>query len=68
MTTISRTEDRSKYIVCVDFDGVIHSYKNIGASPGLMVNCPNKLYRGVGRIEPADEIRYEDAADCMPWN
>lgn len=40
--------------------GVIHAYRNIGAVPGMVVNCPNRLFAGVGRKEPVDEIRYED--------
>jgi dTDP-4-dehydrorhamnose 3,5-epimerase len=40
--------------------GVVHAYKNIGAEPGLVFNCPNRLYKGVGRKEPVDEIRHEE--------
>jgi dTDP-4-dehydrorhamnose 3,5-epimerase len=40
--------------------GVIHAYKNIGTVDGITVNCPNRLYRGEGKREPVDEIRYED--------
>jgi dTDP-4-dehydrorhamnose 3,5-epimerase len=43
--------------------GVVHAYKNVGGEPGLVFNCPNRLYRGRGRKEPVDEIRHEDRAD-----
>ncbi|HEX8568050.1 MAG TPA: dTDP-4-dehydrorhamnose 3,5-epimerase family protein [Pyrinomonadaceae bacterium] len=40
--------------------GVAHGYKNIGSVPGVVINCPNRLYLGVGKKEPIDEIRHED--------
>ena len=40
--------------------GVVHGYKVIGNEPGLVFNCPNKLYAGEGKKEPVDEIRYEE--------
>lgn len=40
--------------------GVVHGYKNISEKPGLVLNYPNRLYRGWNRSEPVDEIRYED--------
>ncbi len=40
--------------------GVVHAYKNVGASVGIVVNLPNRLYMGQGRREPVDEIRHED--------
>ena len=39
--------------------GVVHAYKNIGLEPGLVFNCPNRLYKGPGRKDPVDEIRHE---------
>ena len=39
--------------------GVVHAYRNIGPEPGIVFNCPNRLYRGPGRTEPVDEIRHE---------
>jgi dTDP-4-dehydrorhamnose 3,5-epimerase len=42
--------------------GVVHAYRNIGDAPGLVINCPNRLYRGEGRQDPVDEIRHEDDA------
>lgn len=42
--------------------GVVHAYKNVGATPGWVFNGPNRLYAGVDKREPVDEIRHEDAA------
>jgi len=39
--------------------GVIHGYKCISAEGGLSVNLPDKLYKGEGKNEEADEIRWE---------
>lgn len=43
--------------------GVVHAYKNVGGTQGLVFNCPNRLYRGHGKKEPVDEIRHEDLKD-----
>jgi dTDP-4-dehydrorhamnose 3,5-epimerase len=43
--------------------GVVHAYKNISNEPGLVFNCPNRLFRGPGRKAPVDEIRHEDDPD-----
>jgi dTDP-4-dehydrorhamnose 3,5-epimerase len=43
--------------------GVVHGYKNIGAEPGWVCNFANRLYRGPGRREAVDEIRYEEDSD-----
>jgi dTDP-4-dehydrorhamnose 3,5-epimerase len=43
--------------------GVVHAYRNVGTVPGLVVNCPNRLYKGHGRKEPVDEIRHEGQPD-----
>src|SRR5262249_49294575 len=40
--------------------GVAHAYRNVGSEPGLVFNCPNRLYKGPGRKETVDEIRHED--------
>jgi dTDP-4-dehydrorhamnose 3,5-epimerase len=40
--------------------GVVHGYINITEREGVVFNCPNRLYRGPGRIEAVDEERYED--------
>ena len=40
--------------------GVVHAYQNVGTEPGLVFNCPNRLYKGPGKKEPVDEIRHEE--------
>jgi dTDP-4-dehydrorhamnose 3,5-epimerase len=40
--------------------GVVHAYKNVGDRPGWVFNCPNRLYAGIGRKGPVDEIRHEE--------
>jgi dTDP-4-dehydrorhamnose 3,5-epimerase len=42
--------------------GVVHAYRNVGDEPGIVFNCPNRLYKGPGRQEPVDEIRHEEVA------
>ncbi|RJQ49085.1 MAG: dTDP-4-dehydrorhamnose 3,5-epimerase, partial [Nitrospiraceae bacterium] len=39
---------------------IVHAYKNIGIVDGLVINLPDRLYKGWGKTEPVDEIRYED--------
>jgi len=44
--------------------GVVHGYKNISEDIGGMVlNYPDKLYRGWDKKEEVDEIRHEDKED-----
>jgi dTDP-4-dehydrorhamnose 3,5-epimerase len=40
--------------------GVVHAYQNVGSVAGLVFNGPNRLYKGMGRKEPVDEIRHEE--------
>ena len=40
--------------------GIVHAYKNVGDSEGMVINCPNRLYMGEGRKTAVDEIRHED--------
>jgi dTDP-4-dehydrorhamnose 3,5-epimerase len=40
--------------------GVAHAYRNVGKEPGVVFNCPNRLYKGPGRKDPVDEIRHEE--------
>jgi dTDP-4-dehydrorhamnose 3,5-epimerase len=39
--------------------GVVHGYKCISDIPALSLNFPDKLYKGVGKQEEVDEIRWE---------
>jgi dTDP-4-dehydrorhamnose 3,5-epimerase len=43
--------------------GIVHAYQNVGPDPGLVFNCPNRLYKGPGRKEAVDEIRHEEHTD-----
>jgi len=44
--------------------GVVHGYKNISEEVyGMVLNYPDKLYRGWGKKEEVDEIRHEDKED-----
>jgi dTDP-4-dehydrorhamnose 3,5-epimerase len=45
--------------------GVVHAYKNVGETPGWVINCPNRLYAGEGRKQPVDEIRHEADPDTI---
>src|SRR3989304_5775589 len=38
---------------------VVHAYRNVGEGEGLVINCPNRLFKGKGKKEPVDEVRYE---------
>jgi dTDP-4-dehydrorhamnose 3,5-epimerase len=40
--------------------GVVHAYRNVSPTPGWLFNAPNRLYAGVGKREPVDEIRHEN--------
>ncbi|MDD4333022.1 MAG: dTDP-4-dehydrorhamnose 3,5-epimerase family protein [Patescibacteria group bacterium] len=39
--------------------GVVHGYKCVGDKDALSINLPDKLYRGEGKKEEIDEIRWE---------
>jgi dTDP-4-dehydrorhamnose 3,5-epimerase len=39
--------------------GVVHGYKCISDTPALSINLPDKLYKGEGKKEEVDEIRWE---------
>lgn len=44
--------------------GVVHGYRNISEEKdGMVINYPDKLYRGWGKKEEVDEIRHEDKED-----
>jgi len=40
--------------------GVAHAYKCVGSEPGMVFNCPNRMYKGEGKKQPVDEIRHEE--------
>ena len=43
--------------------GVVHAYKCISSTPGIVFNAPNQLYAGQGKSDKVDEICHEDLAD-----
>jgi len=45
--------------------GVVHTYLNVGSVSGIVINCPNRLYMGVGKREKIDEIRHEDDPETI---
>ena len=61
--TVFAGEDAPKAVLVPK--GVVHAYRNVGASVGIVVNLPNRLYAGQGRREPVDEIRHEDDPDTV---
>ena len=57
MTLVVGIDDPKSVLVPA---GVVHAYQNVGPDQGIVFNCPNRLYAGVGKREPVDEIRHED--------
>lgn len=45
--------------------GVVHAYKNTGRAGGIVINLPDRLYRGWGGKEEPDEIRHEDDPESI---
>jgi dTDP-4-dehydrorhamnose 3,5-epimerase len=43
--------------------GIVHAYKNMESHDAMVFNMPDRLYRGEGRTDPVDEVRYEDDPD-----
>ncbi|HKS27253.1 MAG TPA: dTDP-4-dehydrorhamnose 3,5-epimerase family protein [Pyrinomonadaceae bacterium] len=56
--TLMVGEDNPKSVLVPK--GVVHAYSNVGSSVGLVLNFPNRLYMGEGRLEEVDVIRHED--------
>jgi dTDP-4-dehydrorhamnose 3,5-epimerase len=51
-------------IILIVPPGIVHGYKNISKEEaGMVINYPDKLYRGWGKRDVADEIRHEDKED-----
>ena len=61
--TVYAGEDAPKSVLIPK--GVVHAYRNVGASVGIVVNLPNRLYAGQGRRDPIDEIRHEDDPETV---
>jgi len=43
--------------------GVVHGYKCVSIVAALSINLPDKLYKGEGKKEEVDEIRWEKETD-----
>ena len=56
-------EDAPKSVIVPK--GVVHAYRNVGQSIGVVINLPNRLYAGKGRREEVDEIRHEDDPETI---
>jgi dTDP-4-dehydrorhamnose 3,5-epimerase len=56
--TLEAGERDPKYVIIPK--GVVHAYRNVGDTDGVVINFPNRLYKGAGRREEVDEIRHED--------
>jgi dTDP-4-dehydrorhamnose 3,5-epimerase len=56
-------EDNPKAVIVPK--GVVHAYRNVGLVPGVVINCPNRLYMGQDKREPIDEIRHEDDPETI---
>jgi dTDP-4-dehydrorhamnose 3,5-epimerase len=61
--TLTVGEDNPQAVIVPK--GVVHAYRNIGPVPGIVINCPNRLYMGEGRRAPVDEIRHESDPDTI---
>src|SRR6266436_5652579 len=61
--TVYVGEDNPKSVLVPK--GVVHAYRNVGQTPGVVINCPNQLFMGNAKREPIDEIRHEDDPDTI---
>ncbi len=56
-------ETKGKAVTAIVPPGVVHAYKNMGPADGLVLNLPDRLFRGQGKKDPVDEVRYENDPD-----
>jgi dTDP-4-dehydrorhamnose 3,5-epimerase len=56
--TLFSGEDNPKSVLVPK--GVVHVYRNVGHNVGIVMNFPNRLFKGMNRSEEIDEIRHED--------
>ncbi|MFW6139261.1 MAG: dTDP-4-dehydrorhamnose 3,5-epimerase family protein [Spirochaetota bacterium] len=60
--TVFAGEDRPVLVVVPP--GVVHAYLNISRTArGMVINYPDRLYRGEGKTQQVDEIRHEAQGD-----
>ena len=63
VVTLVVGEDNPKSVLIPK--GVVHAYRNVGLVPGIVFNCPNRLYMGVDKKDQIDEIRHEDDSQTI---
>lgn len=51
-------EDRPLFLIVPP--GVVHGYKCISENDAWSINLPDKLYKGWGKTEEVDEVRWEN--------
>ena len=61
--TLHAGEDEPKSVIVPR--GVVHAYRNVGERDGVVINFPNRLYKGAGRLEEVDEERHEDDPETI---
>jgi dTDP-4-dehydrorhamnose 3,5-epimerase len=47
-------------VVVIVPPGLVHGYVNISDKDAMVLNFPDKLYKGTNKAEAVDEIRYEE--------
>jgi dTDP-4-dehydrorhamnose 3,5-epimerase len=57
---LRRQAGEDEPLVVIVPPGVVHAYRNVSDGGGWVFNAPNRLYAGVGKRGPVDEIRHED--------
>lgn len=45
--------------------GVVHGYKCVSENDAMVINLPDKLYKGEGKKEEIDEIRWEEDSESQ---
>jgi dTDP-4-dehydrorhamnose 3,5-epimerase len=53
-------DTRGKPVTVIVPPRVVHAYKNMGPGEGLVLNMPDRLFKGRGKTGPVDEVRYEN--------
>ncbi len=56
-------DTQGKPVTAIVPPGVVHAYKNVGQGDGLVLNLPDRLFKGQGKKDPVDEVRYENDPD-----
>jgi len=56
---------RENLIIIVIPPGIVHGYKNISKELGMVINYPDKLFKGWNKEDEVDEIRHEDIKDIF---